>query len=345
MGLGGNLMWSAVLADLFAESGTCATVVHAPKLTDLLCGRLYDASAELASDPVLRFSPHAAFIPARQRPAAAHWLDGKFRSLLSLLRLRRPFERAVLARARAVAGAGGPRYVHLDLEIHSYAERQRGNRLVWKAGGHAIQTMLRRLSSRRSTLAPCLWLTPEERAAADRLLAESGVKAPFLVVEPETNPEFFGDLRAWPFERWAALAARLSARGHRLVQIGLADARRIEGTVDLRGRTGFREVAAVIGRARLFLGTESGLMHTARAMGTDAVILWGGVTLPEFAGYPDHHAIVCHRVSCAPCGNLGWCDNGRICMGSITVDEVEARVVERLSGSRNVSGAAAPSPA
>lgn len=339
MGLGGNLMWSAVLADLHAESGTRCTVVHAPKLTDLLRGRLYDASVDLAGDPVLRHSPHAAFVPPRRRSAAARWFDRKFRSLLTLLRLRRPFERAVLARARAVAGSGGPRYVHLDLEIHSYAAGQRGNRLVWKTGGHAIQTMLRGFSARQSAETPRLWLTPEEVDAADRLLAEAGIRAPFLVVEPETNPEFFGDLRAWPFERWSELAARLSARGHHLVQVGLADARRIPGAADLCGKTGFREVAAVIGRARLFLGTESGLMHTARAMGTDAVILWGGVTLPEFAGYPDHHAVICHRVSCAPCGNLGWCDNGRICMGSITVDEVEACVEERLARPR-----VAPSP-
>ncbi len=63
-------------------------------------------------------------------------------------------------------------------------------------------------------------------------------------------------------------------------------------------------------------------MHAARAVDAPALILWGGVTLPEFAGYPDKHHIICHRVPCAPCGQFGWCKNGHICMNSISVAEV-----------------------
>ena len=57
------------------------------------------------------------------------------------------------------------------------------------------------------------------------------------------------------------------------------------------------------------------------------------MTLPEFAGYPDSHRIICHRVRCAPCGQFGWCDNGHICMREISVEETLTAALESLPSS------------
>jgi ADP-heptose:LPS heptosyltransferase len=108
----------------------------------------------------------------------------------------------------------------------------------------------------------------------------------------------------------------------RFVQVGaVTSAPAIAGAVDLRGKTSFRDACLVLKRARLFIGTESGLMHASNAVGAHALILWGGLTLPEFIGYPQRQRTLCKYVACAPCGNNGWCDNGRICMTRIGVDE------------------------
>jgi ADP-heptose:LPS heptosyltransferase len=79
-------------------------------------------------------------------------------------------------------------------------------------------------------------------------------------------------------------------------------------------------------RSQLFLGLEGGLMHTANAVGVPAVIVWGGLTLPEFAGYHELHAIVHRRVECAPCGLRGNCPYGRKCLTGVGLDEVWERV-------------------
>ena len=63
-------------------------------------------------------------------------------------------------------------------------------------------------------------------------------------------------------------------------------------------------------------------MHAARAVNARAQIIWGGVTLPSFAGYPDAHQIIMHTVACAPCGLRGNCPNGKICMNNITANDV-----------------------
>ncbi len=333
MGLGGNLMWNGVIAAL-ARQGRPLVLAKQPKFSDILALRDHDADAALGDDPVFRGNPHVAFTIRRPKSALAKRLDTWFLAALEKFGARRAWERALhrLALARQ-----GPLILYVDMEIHSYAAGQSGppgrRRFEWKQGGHAIATMLAGFAPDGEAAPPQIYLDESDRMRADAALRQAGVEAPFIAVEPETNPEFFGELRAWPFERWQAVVDALRAAGVRVVQLGLADARPLAGTIDLRGRTDFRAACAVVERARLFLGTESGLMHAARAVGTDATIVWGGVTSPEFAAYPDFHDVVCRRVACAPCGNQGWCDNGHICMLNIPVEEVVGRVRARLERS------------
>ena len=47
------------------------------------------------------------------------------------------------------------------------------------------------------------------------------------------------------------------------------------GTIDLRGRTTLREVAATMARCRLFVGNDTGLKHLAAAVGLPVVEISG----------------------------------------------------------------------
>ena len=323
MGYGGDLIWSGVFRALRAHDGRPVMIANSPKLSDILAGRLYDSSANLLDRTVFAGNPNVIIPPATAKGYAARWFDTAFTALLKLASLRRAYERAVMRLAERRSTAGAPRIVHVDMLIHSYAERQTRRHFVWKKGGHAIATILRGFGVEPGTLRPELYLTDVERRRVDELLSLSGISKPYVVFEPDSNREWFGELRAWPQGRWIALVAALhEARPDvALVQVGMPESAAIPLAVDLRGRTTFREAAALIQRSALFIGTEGGLMHAARAVDAHALILWGGVTLPEFAGYPDSHRIVCHRVACAPCGQFGWCDNEHICMRKISVEE------------------------
>lgn len=330
MGYGGSLMWSGVIAAL-AQGPRALALAHQPKLTDLLLGYAHDRAATLSQDAVFRGNPKIAFLGGGRKSPFARRLDSLFVTLLEKVGARRGWETWLHRRALA---RPGPLVLYLDMEIHSYAAGQIGppgrRRFEWKGDGHAIAAMLAGFAPGARAMPPEIHLDDADRARADAALRAAGVEGPFLAIEPETNPEFFGELRAWPFDRWQKVVDALRVDGWRIVQLGLAGARLLDGAIDLRGKTDFRAACAVLARARLFLGTESGLMHAARAVGTDATIVWGGVTLPEFAAYPDFHDVICRRVTCAPCGNQGWCDNGRICMLDIDTGGVIARVRERL---------------
>ena len=164
----------------------------------------------------------------------------------------------------------------------------------------------------------------EEIERVRRLLSEHNVQKPFIVFDPDTNTDWFGDLRLWPLEKWKKLISSAHEIDSRIqfVQVGLAKTGVLKGVKDLTNQTTFREAALIIERSQLFVGTEGGLMHAAAAVNKRALILWGGITEPSFAGYPGMHDIICKDVKCSPCGNLGWCHHEKKCMNDINVEEV-----------------------
>ncbi len=130
--------------------------------------------------------------------------------------------------------------------------------------------------------APRLWIGPQHEAAAERLLPDGRAA---LVLAPTAN--WAG--KAWPAERFAELARRLSAPGGPLpgatllVLGGLGEealarpvleglpAERRRDLVGLDLLTSY----AVLRRARLFVGNDSGLMHLAAAAGVPTLGLFG----------------------------------------------------------------------
>lgn len=336
MGFGGNLIWTSALKTLHEAEGRPLTLVHQPLLSDLVAGRLHDGAVSLAEDAIFRGNPRFTFTDRRPKGPLARLADRLFRVVLRPEFLRKGYERWVFRRAEALARAGGPHFIHVDMTIHSYAETEGDRCYIWKTPGRAADTMLRDFLDAPASHDCEMVFTAEEERRADALLARAGL-APgrFVAVEPDTNRDWFGDLRAWPRERWQQVAERLRQARPDLpvAQLGVPGAPALDGVVDLRGGTDFRVAALVIRRSALFMGTEGGLMHAANAVEAPALILWGGLTLPDFAGYPDRQTVIRKHVPCAPCGRFGWCDRDHACMRSIEVEEV-ARAALRLLEAR-----------
>jgi ADP-heptose:LPS heptosyltransferase len=89
--------------------------------------------------------------------------------------------------------------------------------------------------------------------------------------------------RRWPADRFAAVAARLTAAGHRVVITGSGAERDLGLRVaELAGlpatavlRTGLAELAALVARARLLISGDTGIAHLATAYATPSVVLFG----------------------------------------------------------------------
>jgi ADP-heptose:LPS heptosyltransferase len=126
-----------------------------------------------------------------------------------------------------------------------------------------------------------LALNPEEKAAADRLLADVLVPQPFLAASLGTKTP----LNDWGDANWRRLLDETSRAhpGLALVLLGTADeAARSESLLsswhamaaNLCGQTSPRISAAILSRAAAFTGHDSGPMHLAAAAGARCVVIY-----------------------------------------------------------------------
>jgi heptosyltransferase I len=107
-----------------------------------------------------------------------------------------------------------------------------------------------------------------------------------------------------------------------------------QGTTNLVGRTSLKEAVGIIARAKIAVGPDTGLMHIAAAVGTPVVSLWGA-TSPSRAGpYGFEELVIQGEADCSPCYRKR-CPIGRVCMQSIEVEAIMAKIEIGLSRERN----------
>lgn len=94
--------------------------------------------------------------------------------------------------------------------------------------------------------------------------------------------------KRWPAASFAALAGILSARGLAPVIVGTREETPLATTIraacadamDLTGKTGLEELAAIAARASLAVGNDTGPMHLAAAVGCPSAVLFSSASDP-----------------------------------------------------------------
>ena len=321
-------MWTPVLRRLSEKLNQPIGLYARPKLTDWFAGVPFERTSTRANSFVFQNLPYCSFNEIVQKNRAQKRADSWFELFLKLSGLGRTYEGIWYGRSSRQQF----RFVYLDIWHHSYVQQELRDSYLWKAPGHIIDIIGKSVGLLHLPHQCEILLTKEEDEKAESIIRQYGLEQRFLTIEPCTNKDYFGNLRAWPFERWQAVvdAIRTHSPETAVVQVGLTDSKTLKGVLDLCGKMTFRETVALIGKARLFMGTEGGLMHAANAVKVEAIIVWGGLTLPEFAGYPEKHHIICSRVSCAPCGHKGFCDKEHKCMKDIEESKVISMVMDVL---------------
>ncbi len=121
---------------------------------------------------------------------------------------------------------------------------------------------------------PRLHLRPEDVAAAGALLKAhslGGERGALIAMQPfSTDPA-----RDWPEPKWRRLATLLQWTGHRVFVLDAAPGRVQAFQVPRICCQPLPAVAALISRADLLIGPDSGLSHLAAAVNTPAVTLFG----------------------------------------------------------------------
>ncbi|MBP5857074.1 glycosyltransferase family 9 protein [Marivibrio halodurans] len=267
--IGDAVLSTGLLAHLIAEARDQGGM---PEVT---------VAAGPASTPLFAGVPGlAGVIPMHKRKGGLHWF-------------------------RLLARVGWQRWdVVVDLRRSALAYCLRADRrlIVPKSNRplHRVHLLARMIGREAAPPAPTLWPTDAARAEAARLAPEG---PPILALAPTAN--WRGKI--WPAERFAALAGRLCATdgplpGARVAVLGgpgedaqaapVLDAIPPERRIDLVGRIDLLTAAALLERARLFVGNDSGLMHIAAAMGTPTLGLFGPSKTELYAPWGPHAAYV-----------------------------------------------------
>lgn len=121
-----------------------------------------------------------------------------------------------------------------------------------------------------------IYFTPEELAFGDRFPGRV-ILEPNIKIGASPNKQ-------WGWVRWNKLAWLLQKRGHLVSQLGPVGTPMLEGAEHIVTGS-MRLAAAVMARARAAVLPEGGLHHVAAAVGTPAVVIFGGFIAPAVTGY------------------------------------------------------------
>ncbi|HIE51960.1 MAG TPA: glycosyltransferase family 9 protein [Armatimonadetes bacterium] len=189
-----------------------------------------------------------------------------------------------------------------------------------------------------------------DRAFAGEFLTAHGVDedTPLAALCPTTTrPQ-----KQWVEDYWADLVLALGEQlGMRSVVLGgpkdRALAERLRAKVQERrakgkggdfpllsavGQTTLKQAGALIERAQVCMGVDTGLMHFGLAVGTPTIALFGS-TSPRRLGDEPNVIVLNRHLSCAPCGRHPTCQGRYDCMRGITVEEVLTAAKQLLNRS------------
>ena len=166
-------------------------------------------------------------------------------------------------------------------------------------------------------------------------------------------------IRAWPLDYYCRLTAELLHRGYAVCIIGLADDKdvakvilshtRNQNCVDLTGYTKtIRELMIIFYFSALLITNDGGPGHFAAMTPIPSIIFYGPET-PTLYGTMNETAINFYlNFSCSPCVTAynhrkSPCDGDNLCLKKINPDEVLAKALEILEGSKVLGSAQPPS--
>lgn len=170
----------------------------------------------------------------------------------------------------------------------------------------------------------------------DALLAKHGLEhGRFAAFAPfTTRPQ-----KHWFEDAWQALGPKVIADpGLTPVILGGPDDRAaaeriasaMPGAVVLAGETNIPEAAAVIERAALLVGVDTGLTHMGIAFKTPTVALFGS-TRPYLSTGRDNARVIWLGLECSPCRRRPTCHGAFTCLRDITAERVMDEVRTVLS--------------
>ena len=138
-------------------------------------------------------------------------------------------------------------------------------------------------------------------------------------------------VKNWPEANWSKLIQNVKA-SFSIIQLGDDREPIYEGTHRYAGKLSMRESAAILSKARYFIGPDCLLMHIANGLDIPSSIIFGGSRPVGCFGYSENVNLK-SAPECSPCWiHQGYesCGHDFMCMTAISVEEVIAPLIPSL---------------
>ncbi len=203
---------------------------------------------------------------------------------------------------------------------------------------HYYQKLIEPLGKVEANLSPRVYLRDEDRREAEDWLKGRGILdgRPLIAMNPGAT---YGMAKCWQADRFGDLGERLSRKWKASILLfGQEEERSVgkkvldqakDGAVDLIGKTGLLQLAALLERCDVLVTNDTGTMHIAAAVGTSVVAIFGSTDPLTTGPWGNGHVVVKKDVPCSPCLKR-VCPTDQQCMNLISVDEVEEMVSKKL---------------
>jgi heptosyltransferase-3 len=183
-----------------------------------------------------------------------------------------------------------------------------------------------------------LAVTDQAAARISELLRANGVDAPSTPLAI-IHPTAAFDTKQWATDRFARVSESLSARGFSVVVITAGTEAHVAETLKQDSATpvitltnlSLPEVTALVSRAHLFVGNDSGIAHMAAAVGAPSVVIFGSSNTAHWRPWAKAAAeVVLEEMECQPCHGY-FCEKFEQpeCIKRVPVERVVA-AVERV---------------
>jgi predicted lipopolysaccharide heptosyltransferase III len=156
--------------------------------------------------------------------------------------------------------------------------------------------------------ASCLTITPEAKAAIDQRLQKQGIGTDdrFALIHPTAA----FDTKQWAVDKFAKVAETLFDCGMSIVGITAEKESKVARALQEKSSrpvTTFTnltlpELSALIARASLFVGNDSGVAHIAAAVGVPTVVIFGSSNVDHWRPWSRVPSeVVREELDCQPC--------------------------------------------
>lgn len=203
---------------------------------------------------------------------------------------------------------------------------------------HEYMRLIQNGSREVAVPSPRIYLSDEERSRIGNLLEKEGISGDFVALVPGA---------AWKTKEWSPqsyselISLLRHETGMSVVLVGAKNDtacdqiyQRDNMIVNLKGRTGLRQAFAVLSKARLVIGGDTGLVHASEAVGTPTVMITGPTSWQTGARVRHSRSIALKTdIWCRPCskdGSRSCYRRHQYCMTDISaqmVSEAASRIL------------------